>query len=175
MGLSKINGFNAILIAFFFFLSVSVVKVSAETTFFDQGDAFIMGNEAPTVESVEVQPITINPGTGFWTPFAKKVTVEVPPLLPAKCVEGWSCTGWSDCASGTRTRACTDANACGTVENKPPESEACTIPAENMPLGVPLGILSLAFLVVAALAIYVAMKKHGVRRKGAVHTKRVKR
>jgi hypothetical protein len=175
MGSSKINGFNAILIASFFFLLVSAENVSAETTFFDQGDAFIIGYEGAVVESVEVQPITINPGTGFWTPFAKKVPVEVPPLLPAKCVEGWSCTGWSDCASGTRTRVCTDSNACGTVESRPSESEACVLPAENMPLGVPLGMLSLAFLVVAALAIYVAMKKHGVRRKGTAHLKRVKR
>jgi hypothetical protein len=175
MGLSKINGFNAILIALFFFLSVPVAKVSAETTFFDQGDAFIMGYEDAVAEPVEVQPITINLGTGFWTPFAKKVPVEVPPLLPIKCTEGWSCTGWSDCASGTRTRACTDANACGTVESRPSESEACVLPAENMPLGVPLGMLSLAFLVIAALVIYAAMKKHGVRRKGAAHMKRVKR
>jgi hypothetical protein len=66
MGLSKINRINVILIALFLFLSVSAVSVSAGTTFFDQGDTFLMGNEAPTVESVEVQSATQAPGTSFW-------------------------------------------------------------------------------------------------------------
>jgi len=44
------------------------------------------------------------------------------------CIEEWSCTpwsAWSTCVNNqqTRTRTCTDANNCGTTNNKPPEIE----------------------------------------------------
>jgi hypothetical protein len=55
MGLSKINGFNAILIVLLLLL---VVNVSAETTFFDQDDSFIMGNSATGGSIAESQSCT---------------------------------------------------------------------------------------------------------------------
>ncbi len=51
----------------------------------------------------------------------------------AACIPLWSCTGWSDCTDGKQTRECTDARKCGTDENKPEESKACEIPAEEEP------------------------------------------
>ena len=50
MGLSKINVINAILIILFLLL---VVNVSAETTFFDQDDSFIMGDSATEGSTAE--------------------------------------------------------------------------------------------------------------------------
>ncbi len=47
------------------------------------------------------------------------------PTAPPACEESWYCSGWSECIDGTRTRTCTDANECGTTEDKPPESETC--------------------------------------------------
>ena len=43
----------------------------------------------------------------------------------AVCAPAWSCTEWSGCVDGARTRACTDANDCGTETGKPPETEGC--------------------------------------------------
>lgn len=47
------------------------------------------------------------------------------------CVEAWTCTPWE--TNGTDdngTRTCTDANNCGTTNNKPPES--ATLPALDL-------------------------------------------
>jgi hypothetical protein len=41
------------------------------------------------------------------------------------CEEDWTCTEWSECVDGQQSRSCTDQNACGTEESKPPESQAC--------------------------------------------------
>src|SRR5262245_58160320 len=37
------------------------------------------------------------------------------------CTESWTCTPWMKGGDGMFTRACTDANACGTTVNKPNE------------------------------------------------------
>jgi len=42
------------------------------------------------------------------------------------CNENWQCTGWSSCNNNIQTRTCTDLNNCGTLENKPEESQSCT-------------------------------------------------
>ncbi len=42
------------------------------------------------------------------------------------CIENWQCTDWSACTDGTQSRTCTDGNSCGTTQDKPPESQACT-------------------------------------------------
>jgi hypothetical protein len=47
-------------------------------------------------------------------------------VLNCTCVEDWSCTDWSSCSGGTKTRTCTDLNNCGTTDNKPSESSVCT-------------------------------------------------
>jgi len=44
----------------------------------------------------------------------------------ATCVESWSCTEWSSCSGGTKTKTCTDANSCGTTNDKPATSQSCT-------------------------------------------------
>ena len=43
------------------------------------------------------------------------------------CVEDWICDDWTDCVDDTQTRTCTDDNTCGTTEDKPEESQVCTI------------------------------------------------
>ncbi len=43
------------------------------------------------------------------------------------CAENWTCTDWGTCVNGTHTRTCTDSNNCGTENNKPEESEACSV------------------------------------------------
>jgi len=49
------------------------------------------------------------------------------------CDESWSCTGWSECAESEQTRTCTDANSCGTYENKPSETRICEEPENTEP------------------------------------------
>lgn len=49
----------------------------------------------------------------------------------AGCVEAWSCTPWeTNGADNNGTRTCTDANGCGTVNNKP--AEMATLPALDL-------------------------------------------
>jgi hypothetical protein len=43
------------------------------------------------------------------------------------CVEDWECTDYGDCIDSLRTRVCTDNNYCGTEDDKPAESESCTV------------------------------------------------
>ena len=45
--------------------------------------------------------------------------------LTVGCTESWSCGDWTVCADSTQTRTCTDANACGTVVNRPALSQSC--------------------------------------------------
>ncbi|MBA7643432.1 hypothetical protein ES703_51158 [subsurface metagenome] len=47
--------------------------------------------------------------------------------LPLVCYENWSCTSWSACSGGTQTRTCTDANSCGTINNRPALSQSCSV------------------------------------------------
>ncbi len=44
------------------------------------------------------------------------------------CTESWSCTGWTDCIDGVRTRECHDISACGTTFYRPIQSENCETP-----------------------------------------------
>ncbi len=42
------------------------------------------------------------------------------------CIHNWECSDWSECSvAGIQKRICTDSNNCGTVENKPSETETC--------------------------------------------------
>ena len=43
------------------------------------------------------------------------------------CTENWSCTDWTDCADGSQTRTCNDANSCGTTADEPSLSQTCTV------------------------------------------------
>jgi|GEM_PF-2589703 len=50
---------------------------------------------------------------------------EEPGPQPETCEESWECGSWSVCVSAIKTRACTDANNCGTELDKPVEQEPC--------------------------------------------------
>ncbi|RLJ08372.1 MAG: hypothetical protein DRP16_01555 [Candidatus Aenigmatarchaeota archaeon] len=43
----------------------------------------------------------------------------------ACCAENWSCSEWSECQNGTRTRVCRDLNKCNTSRIKPKETKPC--------------------------------------------------
>lgn len=45
----------------------------------------------------------------------------------ASCSENWTCTNWSACSNGQRTRTCSDGNSCETVAQKPLEAETCSL------------------------------------------------
>jgi hypothetical protein len=42
-----------------------------------------------------------------------------------ECEENWNCSSWSSCEASIQTRICTDLNSCGTILNKPPETQGC--------------------------------------------------
>jgi hypothetical protein len=45
----------------------------------------------------------------------------------ASCTVNWSCLGWSDCVSGSKTRICTDRAVCNITTGKPATSENCSV------------------------------------------------
>lgn len=62
-----------------------------------------------------------------WSSISNVATKTTSAQPPASCLENWSCTNWTICsAQGSQSRLCTDANSCGTVFNKPLESQSCT-------------------------------------------------
>ena len=110
------------------------------------------------------------------TPEEPEVT-SVPSVPSEECIENWVCSDWSDCTDSMRTRVCADRNSCGTTENKPIESEACTPtapPEEQVPLGVPLGVWSLGSLMVAGLVVYIFVRKRNMQKERRRHLKKVK-
>ncbi|MFA5141889.1 MAG: S8 family serine peptidase [Candidatus Woesearchaeota archaeon] len=52
-------------------------------------------------------------------------------VFVTSCVESWSCSSWTTCASSSQTRSCSDANSCGTTSSKPAESQSCTMPSTS--------------------------------------------
>ena len=68
------------------FIILLIPLIYAETTFFDQDDAFILGNSA-TSGAIEEKPIIPTGGSG--------------------CKYVWNCTDWGEClVSGKQTRTC---------------------------------------------------------------------
>lgn len=68
------------------------------------------------------------------------------------CTESWSCTDWSACIDGIKTRTCIDSDNCGTIVNKPAESGTCQ--AEGaVTTGLPTE--SVVITVVAIIAIVI--------------------
>jgi hypothetical protein len=55
------------------------------------------------------------------------------------CQEDWTCGEWGACSGGVQTRACADANACGTTLQKPSESQTCTGSSSSGSQITPLG------------------------------------
>jgi hypothetical protein len=64
-------------------------------------------------------------GDGFECDISK-ICVSIP-LVITGCTENWTCTDWSGCINGTQTRTCVDENNCGTVVDKPVESQDCGV------------------------------------------------
>lgn len=48
------------------------------------------------------------------------------PYSVTSCTESWSCGSWSTCSNGSQSRTCTDANACGTIVNRPVLTQSCS-------------------------------------------------
>lgn len=42
------------------------------------------------------------------------------------CTETWQCSSWSKCINWQQTRTCSDSKGCGTIQNKPVETQSCT-------------------------------------------------
>lgn len=93
------------------------------------------------VAGAQVASITLKAGStgsisfsSFTFTDADSYAVLSPTLNPSNtitvssaCVESWSCGSWTACVSEQKTRTCTDANSCGTIANKPTETESCTV------------------------------------------------
>jgi hypothetical protein len=48
--------------------------------------------------------------------------------LTEECMENWNCSDWSSCSNSQQTRTCTDLSSCGTIANKPVETQGCGSP-----------------------------------------------
>ncbi len=48
--------------------------------------------------------------------------------LTQQCSESWTCSAWTECISGFKTRTCTDKNTCEAEEGKPSERQRCVMP-----------------------------------------------
>ena len=90
----------------------SISAVLAATTFFDQDDAFIMGN-SPTGE--------VSGGTSGETAGG------------GGCRYEWSCTNWSECLPyGNQTRICTNKGACPDNYGPPKMEQNCISTASEI-------------------------------------------
>jgi len=87
----------------------------------------------------------------------KGIIPEAPaPTEETTCTEDWKCTPWSACSNDFHARTCTDSNACGTITNKPTESEACTEQAAvTPPSTTPFSIISFVIVIVIAIIVSV--------------------
>lgn len=62
-----------------------------------------------------------------WSEISNIATKKTAPI--EACVPNWSCTSWSACLNGEKTRSCQDLNNCGTNLNKPSTKVKCTMPS----------------------------------------------
>jgi len=107
------------------------------------------------------------------------------------CLEAWSCSSWSVCQGGRQTRTCVDDHICGTLLQKPPEQQSCTVPSSAPPRVTPLppkppvvvkpsffaqykwwllgGLLLLLLIIGAILFYYLYYKKHKKRKVFNLH------
>jgi hypothetical protein len=105
MWLSKINLLNSILFALFL-LAALAPNATAETTFFDQDDAFIMGSPA-TGGAIGGTTVEESVGGG--------------------CLYKWNCTNWDECTpSGKQARNCANIGACPSAYKSPETEQNCT-------------------------------------------------
>lgn len=95
-------------IILFIFLFLLIPLISAETTFFDQDNAFIMSNS------------TIGGVTGG-------TTVVTGETGGGGCIYKWNCTNWSECfVSGKQTRNCINIGTCSNTYKAPEIKQNCT-------------------------------------------------
>ena len=107
MRLYKINLLSFIFIMLF----LLIVSVSAETTFFDQDDSFIMGNSATSKVTERTTEVITGGGVG-------------------SCVYKWNCTNWNECPqSGEQIRNCTNIGTCSNTYKSPEIKQNCTYTA----------------------------------------------
>ncbi len=92
------------IIIFFIFLLI-VPLIQAETTFFDQDEAFIMGTNTQT-----------NAGEGTGN-------------NGGDCLTNWTCSDWNSCNAGVQVRNCTKekAHCYADLNKKPIESKNCFV------------------------------------------------
>ena len=123
-------------------------------------------NELPTnnvsEDAFEIYYEAVSPGFSVFTIGTSGGTTEI---AEEGCVERWSCTEWSVCSNSTQTRTCTDSNSCGTVVDKPLESQECQAsiipelpPIEELPITT---IVAVAMLVVVAVGSMIFLKSKG--------------
>jgi len=55
------------------------------------------------------------------------VTVNLFYTINGTCYPAWNCADWAPCASNKQTRTCIDWNGCGSLTDKPIESQSCTV------------------------------------------------
>lgn len=95
-------GISTMILILFFLL---IPFAYADTTFFDQDDAFIMGSS--TTGEV-AGGTTEGTGTG------------------GGCIHKWNCTQWSEClSSGKQTRNCINIGTCSNTYNYPEIEQNC--------------------------------------------------
>lgn len=88
-------------------------------------------SQAGTAESFLVQGLAPNTiyyfgiktvdDEGNWSSISNIATHET------DCIEQWTCSDWSACNNGMRSRTCSDLNNCGTQQNIPYLIEECTV------------------------------------------------
>lgn len=54
-------------------------------------------------------------------------TCTTPEPVPSSCSPRWSCSGWTGCVNGVRTRVCQDVNACGGQVGMPTTTYDCSV------------------------------------------------
>lgn len=137
--LSKIN----LTIFLLFFLLIPLVF--ADTTFFDQDDAFVMGNS--TTGGVIGETNAEIKSTGG-------------------CLTDWTCSSWSSCMDGIQIRNCTKIkNYCyADLEMKPAESQSCSGEGiNNSPTGNEKGIAKTIILGIL-MVVVISISHHGYKR-----------
>lgn len=65
---------------------------------------------------------------GNWSGLSNIVSRTTSATPPVSCAENWSCGDWGNCTNAQQTRTCTDLNKCGSVTNKPAETQTCELP-----------------------------------------------
>lgn len=94
------------------------------------------------------------------------------------CTENWTCTVWSACSptlehveyvhEGIQKRNCTDLNNCGTIKNKPVETQTCIYIPSAMPLSrlislfISLPTLILFLIIIITVWTLKKTRKHKV-------------